>query len=278
MHASTVLTSRAALALIVLSSAAGTASASVVVRSGTGADAASIQGVVDQFRSDLGDLNANEPGTRGDGRRQINWDAAPDGVSAPNGFDGDFFNANFSPRARGIEFSTDGAGFQLSAPQASGEGVRFANINGAYEDMFSTFSEERLFTAVGSNVIDVEFFVAGTNTRATTRGFGAVFTDVDVFGSTFIEYFNADGVLIGTYNAEAGPTADGSLSFIGASWDEAIVGSVRIYSGNEALGGLEGNGVDLVVMDDFIFGEPVPAPAGALALALGAAPAMRRRR
>ncbi|MEO1718356.1 MAG: hypothetical protein AAFR76_14745 [Planctomycetota bacterium] len=248
-----------------------------LIRVGTSVDAAGLTGIVDQYRNDLGQLNANEPGSVGSGRRQINWDAAPDVVSAPNPFAGDFFNADFSPRARGVEFETPGTGFQLSATKASGEGVRFANINPAYENQFSTFSPERLFTALGSNIIDVNFFVPGSDQPATTTGFGAVFSDVDIDGSTFIDYFDAAGNLLGRFDAPTGTTDDGSLSFIGVSFDEPIVASVRIYSGNEALGGLEGNGVDLVVMDDFIFGEPIPAP-GVLALAPAALLATRRRR
>lgn len=255
---------------------AGTAHAQVV-RAGSSADAAGLTGVVDTFRNDLGQLNPNQPGTVGSGRRQIDWDGAPNAVSAPNSFAGDFFNADFSPRARGIEFETPGTGFQLSATAASGEGVRFANINPAYEAQFSAFSPERLFTALGSNIIDVNFFVPGTDQPATTTGFGAVFSDVDILGSTFIDYFDAAGNLLGRYDAPAGETDDGSLSFIGVSFDQPIVASVRIYSGNEALGGLEGGDIDLVVMDDFIFGEPIPAP-GALALVPAAMLAAGRRR
>lgn len=248
-----------------------------LIRVGTSTDAAGLQAVVDQYRNDLGQLNPFEPGSVGSGRRQINWDAAPDAVSAPNPFAGDFFNADFSPRARGIEFSTPGTGFQLSATDASGEGVRFANINPAYEAQFSTFSPERLFTALGSNIIDVNFFVAGSDQPATTTGFGAVFSDVDILGSTFIDYFDAAGNLLGRFDAPEGQSDDGSLSFVGVSFDEAVVGSVRIYSGNAALGGLEGGDTDLVVMDDFIFGEPIPAP-GVLALAPAALLLGRRRR
>ncbi|MEN1705271.1 MAG: hypothetical protein AAGJ54_07115 [Planctomycetota bacterium] len=248
-----------------------------VVRSGAAADAAGLEAVVNQFRDDLGQLNANEPGSVGSGRRQINWDAAPDAVSAPNPFAGEFFNADFNPRARGIEFTTPGTGFQLSATAASGQGERFANINAAYADQFSTFSPERLFTAIDSNIIDVQFFIPGTQQRATTRGFGAVFTDVDLAGSSFIEYFDLAGNLLGSYDAEAGPTENGSLSFVGVSFDEAIIGSVRIYAGNQALGGLESGSIDLVALDDFIFGEPVPTP-GTVAVASASLIAFRRRR
>ncbi|MEM9065971.1 MAG: hypothetical protein AAGB51_10825 [Planctomycetota bacterium] len=249
------------------------------VRSGSAADAAGLQAIVDQFRDDLGQLNAPEPGSQGTGRRQINWDAAPDAVSAPNNLPGDFFNANFAPRARGVVFSTPGSGFQLSATAASGVGVRFGNINSAYENQFSTFSDERLFTALDSNIVDVDFRVPGSDEQGLSRGFGAVFSDVDIWGSTFIDYYDVNGDKLGSYTVETGPTEDGSLSFLGVSFDDVIVASVRIYSGNQALGGLEYGGIDLVVMDDFIFGEPVAVPApGVLALASAGLLVTRRRR
>ncbi|MEO1512159.1 MAG: hypothetical protein AAFU70_08810 [Planctomycetota bacterium] len=249
-----------------------------VTRIGSANDAAGLQGLVDQYRADLGQLNPNEPGSVGSGRRQINWDAAPDAVSAPNDFAGDFFNAGFSPRARGVEFTTPGSGFQLSATASSGQGERFANINPAYADMFGTFSPERLFTAIDSNVVEVEFFVPGTDQRATTTGFGAVFTDVDLDDSTFIEYFDVDGNSLGKFFAEPGLAENASLSFVGVSFAEAIISKVRIQSGNSALGGLEGGGIDLIVMDDFIFGEPVPGPGVAAIASVGLIVGARRRR
>ncbi|WP_166829829.1 beta strand repeat-containing protein [Thalassoroseus pseudoceratinae] len=231
-------------------------------REATGADAAAITATVDQFRDDLGTLNSNTPGSQSPGRRQINWDAAPDSVSAPNSFPGDFFNANFSPRARGVEFTTPGTDFQLSATAASGEGVNFSNINSNYATDFSTFSAERLFTPIGSNVVLVNFFVPGTDIPAAVTGFGAVFSDVDVDDSTMIEFLDVDDNVLATQMVLA-TAGDGSLSFTGLTFDAPVVASVRITSGNGnlAMGNddiTQGGTDDLVVMDDFIFGEPVP--------------------
>lgn len=248
----TVLTSICGLA-----GAAGAGDASVY--SGAGADAASILETVEAFRAELGDLNAPNPGTLCVGRRQINWDAAPDAISAPNAFPGDFFNFNAFPRARGVEFTTPGTGFQLSATAASGEGVEFDNINPGLSALLGTFSPERLFTPLGSTVTHVDFFIPGSADGAMTRGFGVVFTDVDVQGSASIELFDQWGGLLGYYEAPAGE-GDESLSFIGVSYDDAVVSSVTIYSGNTPIDSvsLEGEpGADVVAMDDFIFGEPV---------------------
>ncbi|MEM8834851.1 MAG: hypothetical protein AAGD00_03420 [Planctomycetota bacterium] len=267
----------AVMGIAALSIISGTASGQLV-RSGSSADAAGLQGIVDTFRNDLGDLNAPEPGTVGSGRRQIDWDAAPDAVSSPNDFPGDFFNANVFPRARGVEFTTPGTGFRLSATEASGEGVRFSDIDITYETTFSAFSEERLFTPIGSTITDVNFFIPGTDVPATTTGFGAVFTDVDLAGSSSIEFFDALGDSLGAFDVEAGPTADGSLSFLGVSFEKAIIGSVRITSGDQALGGPESGYADLVALDDFIFGEPVPTPGSIALLAVTAIAGTRRKR
>src|SRR5512140_2967 len=145
-----------------------------------------IQSPVGAYRIDLGTLNPNNPGSVGSGRREINWDGVPDAQSSPNAFPPDFFNAAVAGRARGAVFDTPGSGFQVSgkAPVAP---IEFDNINPTYSSLFTTFSAPRLFTAVGSTITNVRFFVPGSSTPATTSGFGSVFTDVDRAGQTRIK-------------------------------------------------------------------------------------------
>lgn len=69
-----------------------------------------------------------------------------------------------------------------------------------------------------------------------------------------------------------GTIASESLSFLGVSFTEGnVVSRVRTRSGNSALGLTEASGRDLVVLDDFIYGEPnrVPSPATGLLLVAG---------
>jgi hypothetical protein len=169
--------------------------AGLLTFSATGANVAAIQPAVDSFRSALGTLNPNSAGSFGTGRREINWDGVPDNFSAPNLLPANFFNVN-SPR--GVVFSTPGTGFQVSASASSGTPVEFGNINPGYSNIFAAFSPQRLFTALGSNVVDVNFFVPGASTPAFTTGFGAVFTDVDFANTTSIQFFNLANALIGT--------------------------------------------------------------------------------
>jgi hypothetical protein len=238
------------------------------VRSGSGPDAASIQASVDAFRADLGALNPNVAGSLGAGRREINWDGVPAAASSPNAFPGNFFNVN-SPR--GTVFSTPGTGFQVSANAGAGP-VEFENLNPTYPAQFVAFSPQKLFTAIMSNTMDVHFFVPGSTTPAAVRGFGAVFTDVDVANTTSLSFFGLNDELLGTFFA---PTANNGLSFLGVSYSSDLITRVRIVSGNSPLGPTEAlPGVDVVALDDFLYAEPVaviPEPGTWLLLGTGMA-------
>jgi hypothetical protein len=224
-----------------------------VVISGAG----DIAPVVERYRTLLGPDNGGEPGSKPTGRREINWDKVPDEFAAPNFMPGDFFNAPQAPRARGAHFSTPGRGVQVSARRGNptGTSIRFGHINPTYTGIFKTFSEERLFSPIGSNVVDMTFFVPGTKTPAVTRGFGAVYTDVDL-ERTHFEYFDKDGKSLGSF---AVPISNNGLSFLGTIFERPVVARVRIEYGTAALGPDDGPNNDVSVMDDFIYGEPQPA-------------------
>lgn len=250
---------------ILLVASVNSSHANLITFSASGANAAGIQATVDAFRAALGTLNPNVAGSFGTGRREINWDGVPAALAAPNNLPADFFNVN-SPR--GVVFSTLGTGFQVSASAASGTPILFGNINALYPSQFNTFSPQRLFTALGSNIVDVNFFVPGTTTPAFASGFGAVFTDVDLANTTSLQFFDLANVLLGTLFAPPGITNNETLSFVGGLFTSGEqVSRVRITSGNSALGANESlPGTDLVVMDDFIYAEPraiaaVPEPA-----------------
>jgi hypothetical protein len=233
-----------------------TTAAAPITFSASGSSPTGIQATVDAYRADLGTLNPNVAGSFGSGRREINWDGVPDPLSAPNLLPANFFNVN-SPR--GVVFTTAGTGFQVSATAASGTPVEFGNINATYPGLFQTFSPQRLFTALGNNVLDVNFFVPGTTIPALTRGFGSVFTDVDLANTTSLQFFDASNTSLGTFFVPAGTVANESLSFLGVDFGSNIVSRVRITNGNAALGPNEAGALDLVVMDDFLFGEPAAA-------------------
>jgi hypothetical protein len=229
---------------------------SPAVFSAAGADAASIRATIDEFRAAVGStLNAPGPNGNPEGRREINWDGVPAQFSAPNDFPLDFFNRN---SARGAVFSAGSpawVSFQVSGNAADGP-ARFDNLQAGYASLFTVFSAEKLFLSVGSNVYDTEFFVPGTDTRATVNGFGAVFTNVAIPFTTTIEYLSAEGVSLGKFSARVAPKG---LSFLGAVYPSRMVSRVRITLGTAAPGVAEDleQGVNIVAADDFIYGEPV---------------------
>jgi hypothetical protein len=218
--------------------------------------AGDIIAAVNQYRELLGENNGGTPGARASGRREINWDGVPDDLSAPNFLPGDFFNAATEPRARGAFLSTPGTGVQVSSDSDNPlkAPVRFGTVNPTYSSAFKTFSEERLFSPIGSNVVDLTFFVPGTQTPAVVRGFGAVYTDIDTDHTAF-EYFDKDGKSLGQFKA---PIANSGLSFLGVVFEQSVVARVRIAYGTSALGPDDSATYDVAVMDDFIYGEPQP--------------------
>src|SRR5947207_6600041 len=227
-----------------------------VVFQAAGPSGASIQSTVDAFRAVPGfeTNNGNNPGPLPDGRREINWDGgSPDvlDTTAPVTPFNVFLNT------RGSQFTTPGLGLSQAPPSGGPQGglaVLFGN--NTYGKIFRTFSPSRLFTPVGSNITEASFSIPGTNgtAPATVRGFGAVFTDVDQ-ASTLVQYFDAGGKLLFSSFVPASP-GDGNLSFFGIAFKDARIASVRITAGNVAPGPNDDSGHDIVMMDDFFYGEP----------------------
>jgi hypothetical protein len=273
--------------------AQGTADVPPLVFQAAGPDAASIQSSVDAYRAALGDNNGNNPGPLQKGRREINWDGGNPNVldtTAPVNPFLVFLNT------RGSQFKTPGLGLSQAPPSGGPQGglaVLFGNPS--YAKIFKAFSLSRLFTPVGSNITEASFSIPGTNgtVPATVRSFGAVFTDVDQpdgsgpggkrgnrrastliesdvdqpdgsgpgakrgnrGASTLIEYFNQNGRLIFSSFVPASP-GNGGQSFFGIVFNDARIASVRITTGDVAPGPNDNRRHDIVMMDDFIYGEP----------------------
>src|SRR6266851_2135168 len=185
-------------------------------------DSAALVDTLNRFRAALGgSLNAPNSPPATSGRREINWDGVPAALTNVDTFPATFFNVTSK---RGALFSGPGTGFRVDI-------TAFASINPGLADQFKAFSPKKLFMAVGS---------------------------------ARVEYFDANGVEIASVPAPARLGAQG-FSFVGAVFDSPIVARVLITSSDAALNATStdvsaGGTTDLVVMDDFIYGEPQPIP------------------
>lgn len=216
-------------------------------------DSAAVATVLTDFRSALGgSLNAPNSPPADSGRREINWDGVPAALTNVDTFPLGFFNANSK---RGAVYLTPGTGLRVDS-------TAFAGINAALADQFKSFSPKKLVAAVGSNQVEVDFKLSGSTTPGLVKGFGVVFSDVDRAGSTHIEFFDANGVRIADVQAPAKSGAH-EFSFVGAVFASPLIARVVITSGDAALDPTTldvsaGGTKDLVVMDDFVYGEPQP--------------------
>jgi hypothetical protein len=236
--------------------------AKATVFQAAGPDVASILSTVDQFRVALGANNgvAAPPEPLTTGRREINWDGLGSVATTVTPTPLDNFLVG-----RGARFTTPGTGFI----QAPAQGLADHFENQSYATIFKAFSPVRLFSAIGSDVTDTLFFVPGPGeVAATTRGFGVVFSDIDLpdggddpnprqankRASTLIEFFAANGELLFSSFAPASP-GDGNQTFFGIVLDDARIARVRITVG-ATPGPDDSRKRDVVMMDDFIYGEP----------------------
>lgn len=246
--------------------------------SGVGEDAAT---AFEAMKAAIGGLdNTTAIGPQVGGFRTVNWD----GVL----LDGTDFGGNTQVivpnKVVGIpedRFLSRGALYN-DVYIVSGDGLE--SVNSGVAGQFPAFSPKNIFVHFGEeeNEIDQSFTLAGTTTPAATRGFGAIFIDVELPNTSSIEFFNGS-MSLGKYFVEPGES--GQPSFLGVLFDQPIVTEVELILGNSTIfdvdldsntiiSGLADdpeNGIDLVATDDFIYAEPeaiqeVPEPASLLAL------------
>lgn len=210
-----------------------------------------------QFRTIIGDPLNGTPGQTA-GRREINWDGGTPQITNNDTFPLDFFNntdaAGPNARKRGLVYVGTNAALRLDS-------TSFAEIEATYADNFKPFSVKKLVASVNSNITEIEFKVAGTNTPASVKGFGAVFSDVDLDAYTTIQFYDGNKSL-GVFKVPVRTDANGH-SFLGVHFPNDKITRIKITAGNGTLG--TGNkditndaaGKDLVVFDDFFYSEPV---------------------
>jgi hypothetical protein len=89
-----------------------------------------------------------------------------------------------------------------------------------------------------------------------------VFSDVDLDFTTSIEYFAIDGTSLGKFFVPAA-TGNQTFSFFGVAFELPLVARAEIVLGNIQLNQFGELPLvqDVVITDDFVYGEPIAAPA-----------------
>jgi hypothetical protein len=228
------------MVMAVLLVPAGAAQATPTRYEAAGAGASAIQPKVTEFGNALGV------------HRQVNWDSVAGTDDQVTYIQPDAFKSD----GLYLLASKLGVSEHQSLP-VLGEHY-FSSINSSYANTFAPFSGEKLFAPIDSNVTGVVFLIPGSTDAGRVPGFGAVFSDVDTAGATHVQYFAADGTQLLDQ-----PVPTGKFAFAGASFTEgAVVTAVRITTGNASLSTTvsDSASTDVVAMDDFVYGEPIPAP------------------
>jgi hypothetical protein len=205
-----------------------------------------------EFRNQLGTLNSRTGLTTG--RREINWDGVPDSLDDKK-IPGNFFN----PTEAGSPESLQRGIVYASADNAMVSKTNFSQVNGNASTEFASFSGNKSFAVVNANRWPVTFQVAGRSTAASVQGFGAVFTDVDKSNSTAIEFFNGQTSL-GQFFVPAHDNTS-RFSFLAVYFPNNAVTEILISHEGKLSEGekdiTQGGAKDLIVLDDFIYSEPL---------------------
>jgi len=219
----------------------------------------SLSGEVDphlpEFGASIGDPNNRaEPGLHpATGRREINWDGVPPAVTNTDAFPGDFFNVT-SPR---------GLVYQVAA----GTGLRvsdnnFADVNPTYGTELIPFSDPRMFAPIGTNLVELQFRIPGTETAAAVQSFGAVVVDVDLPNTSRLQAYDRDDNLIADVAVPTRADPD-EYSLVGVTFETPVIARVVLILGDTPIGAgindlSSGGTKDVVVLDDFLYSEPQP--------------------
>lgn len=208
---------------------------------------------VNEFRQLLGSTLNTTPGATG-GRREINWDGVPNellGKPLPANFLNNTEPGAPASQQRGLVY--EGDTFEVS-------NTNFSNVNPEASGEFRAFSGSNTFANTSSNLWGIGFEEPGQRIAATVRGFGIVFSDVDIANNTSLEFFDGNKSL-GKFFAPV--QSQGSKhSFLGVYFKNQRVSRVVVQHGNGLLNKGEkdisaGGAADLVILDDFLYDEPV---------------------
>jgi hypothetical protein len=221
------------------------------------------------FKTAMGGADNGDTGPQSTGFRTINWDDV-----SLTATDGSFTNTVITPNHTVAvplnRFQQRGTVLNNTLP-VTDSGFTTENPGLTPPPQFVPFSGGQIVGMYNQNFFDLHFVVPSAATQlpvaAGTRGFGAIFLDVDHDNSAGLKFFHGS-TLLGSFLVPAGPS--GEPVFLGVLFDNPVVTSVSIGNGEAALFNFDGTtvtsgppdttvsgSVDQVALDDFAFAEPV---------------------
>jgi hypothetical protein len=209
------------------------------------------------------------------GFRDINWDGVKlDGTDFGGPPNTTVINTGHTVgiplnrfQERGVYF---GAVYAVSGSFSATDTSTFADVNPNVSTLFPSFTPKNTFAMFNDNGIDFKFVVPSSHNTtvvsAASRGFGAIFQNVQLADTSSIEYFNGSTSL-GKFFVQTGTA--GQSEFLGVLFNNPIVTNVVLTLGTDVIFRFDGTtftpggvvddptgGHNLVVTDDFVYAEP----------------------
>jgi hypothetical protein len=242
---------------------------SVLFDGGDNGNPTSAAQALSNFEAAVGGVKNTSPSPQSGGFRTITWDGVKvdgtDSVGGPNST-----TVITAGHTVGIPLDRfQGQGVFFGAVYAvSNDG--FADVNPNVAGLFPAFSAPNTFAMFNDNGIDFKFVAAsspgGALVSAASRGFGAVFLNVQQPGTT-IQYFHGSSIPFSTLNVPTNSTP-GAAVFSGELFNDPIVTNVLVTLGQGVIfkfdgttvtsGGVDSASNNLVAVDDWVYAEPVP--------------------
>jgi hypothetical protein len=235
----------------------------------TGTATAGATTALNNFETAIGGVNNGGGPAATSGFRTINWDAVKlDGTDFGGGANTTVISQGTTVGIPLDRFQSRGVFFG-AVYAVSGNG--FTTVNPSTSSLFPAFSPNNTFAMFNDNGIDFKFVQPSAGNTAlvsaASRGFGAIFINVELPNTSFVEYFH-NGTSLGKFAVPVG--GQGQPSFLGELFNAPIVTNVVLTLGTDVLFKFDGTtfsansadnpgaGHNLTVVDDWAYAEPVP--------------------
>lgn len=234
----------------------------------TGGGSTAAPNAENAFKAAIGGTdNGAIPREQSSGLRDVNWDGIPTDGSDSLGATSINAHTVSLPPSR-----VQSWGLRVNGPLAVSDDA-FASANAGTNNKLHPFTSPSLAAPFNTNTLELDVIAptapGSAPAAAATRGLGAIFTNVNLPNTTWIDYYNGDSLVSRVFAPTA---AAGAASFAGALFPSAIVTKVVITLGTAMIFSWDGSSVtagpansgstDLVAADDVVLAEPAPAHPG----------------